>query len=57
MGTEGMLIAITSSIVAMGAGWQPLGGQLLASGVMLLYGHQDIRLRADIRAAFWFLWL
>ena len=41
-------------IVAMGATWKALGGQLLASGVLLLSGYQDIGLRARIGAAFGF---
>ncbi len=41
-------------IVAMGATWKALGGQLLASAVLLLSGRQDIRLRARTGAAFWF---
>src|SRR5271156_2105844 len=49
-----MLIAMTAFIAAMGAGWQPIGGQLLASGVMLLCGHQDIRLGTRMGAGFWF---
>ena len=54
MGIEGMLIAITTLIVAMAAGWQLLGGQLLASGVLLLCGHQDIRLGTRMGAGFLF---
>jgi hypothetical protein len=54
MGIEGMLIAITTLIVAMAAGWQLLGGQLLASGVLLLCGHQDNRLGTRMGAGFWF---
>src|SRR5271156_582183 len=49
-----MLIAMTAFIAAMGAGWQPIGGQLLASGVMLLCGHQDIRLGTRMGTGFWF---
>ena len=49
-----MLIAITAFIAAMGAGSQPVAGQLLASGVMLLCGHQDIRLGTRMGAGFWF---
>jgi hypothetical protein len=41
-------------IVAMDAGWKALRGQLLASGVLLLSGYQDIGLRARTGAAFWF---
>jgi hypothetical protein len=49
-----MPIPISTSIVAIGAGWESVGGQLLASGVLLLSGHQDIGLRARIGAAFGF---
>jgi hypothetical protein len=49
-----MLIAITTFIAAVGAGWQSVGGQLLTSGVMLLCGHQDIRLGTRTGAGFWF---
>lgn len=38
----------------MGASWQSVGGQLLASGVLLLSGYQDLGLRARMGAAFWF---
>ena len=49
-------MAITSVVVlALGAtGWKSVGGQLLASGVLLLSGHQDIGLRARMGAAFGF---
>ena len=50
-----MPIPISTSFVAMGAGWKSVGGQLLASGVLLLSGHQDIGLRARVGAAFEFL--
>lgn len=49
-----MLSAITTFFVAMGAGWQPVGGQLLTSGVLLLCGHQDIRSSGRMGAGFWF---
>jgi hypothetical protein len=49
-----MLIAVTTFIVVMDARWQSVGGQLLASGVLLISGYQDIGLRARIGAAFWF---
>ena len=48
-----MPIVITF-IVAVGGGWQSVGGQLLASGVLLLCGHQDIRSSNRIGAGFWF---
>jgi hypothetical protein len=38
----------------MGLEWRSVGGQLLASGVLLLSGHQDIGLRARVGAAFGF---
>src|SRR3954468_15720225 len=41
-------------LMTMGTSWRSVGGQLLASGVLLLSGHQDIRLAARIGAAFWF---
>jgi hypothetical protein len=37
----------------MGAEWT-VGGQLLASVVLLLSGYQDMGLRARVGAAFWF---
>jgi len=37
------------------AEWKSVGGQLLASGVLLLSGHQDIGLRARVGAVFGFL--
>jgi hypothetical protein len=49
-----MSIPLSSFILAMGAGWQSVGGQLLASGVLLLCGYQDVRMRASVGAAFWF---
>jgi hypothetical protein len=51
---EDILTLVGTFIAAIGAGWMPLGGQLLASGVTLLSGHQDLGLRARIGAAFWF---
>jgi hypothetical protein len=50
-------MAITLSAVVLGlgvSGWKSVGGQLLASGVILLSGHQDIGLRARMGAAFGF---
>jgi hypothetical protein len=41
-------------VVSIGAAWKALGGQLLASGVLLLSGYQDRGLRARIGAAFGF---
>ena len=40
-------------LTLVGTGWKSVGGQLLASGVLLLSGHQDIGLRVRIGAAFW----
>ena len=47
-----MPIALTFAVT--GASWKSVGGQLLASGVLLLSGHQDIGLRARIGGAFGF---
>jgi hypothetical protein len=49
-----MPIAIITVIVAVRGNWQSVGGQLLASGVLLVCDYQDIGLRARIGAAFWF---
>jgi hypothetical protein len=49
-----MSIPLTAFTAAVGAGWRPVGGQLLASGVLLLSGYQDVGLRARIGAAFGF---
>jgi hypothetical protein len=49
-----MPISIITFIVAVGSRWQSVGGQLLASGVLLVSGYQDIGLRARIGVAFWF---
>jgi hypothetical protein len=50
-----MAIEATTVVVAVGiTGWKSVGGQLLASGVLLLSGHQDIGLRARVGAAFGF---
>ena len=46
-----ILITLVASI---DAAWKPVGGQLLASGVLLLSGHQDLGLRTRIGAACWF---
>ena len=45
---------ISTFVMAMGASWPSVGGQLLASGVLLLSGYQDMGLRARIGAAFSF---
>lgn len=47
-------MAILTLIVAVGGRWQSVGGQLLASGVFLLSGYQDMGLRPNIGAAFGF---
>jgi len=50
-----MAISISTTLVSWGgAGWKSVGGQLLASGVLLLSGYQDLGLRVRIGAAFWF---
>jgi hypothetical protein len=40
--------------VLIGTGWKSVGGQLLASAVLMLSGHQDLGLRLGIGAAFGF---
>jgi hypothetical protein len=49
-------MAITIAVfLDLGAiGWKSVGGPVLASGVLLLSGHQDIGLRARMGAAFGF---
>ena len=50
-----MAISISASFPALsGTAWEPVAGQLLASAVLLLSGHQDMGLRARIGATFWF---
>ena len=50
-----MAIAGSAAVLALGAtGWKSVGGQLLASGVLMLSGYQDLGLRIRIGAAFWF---
>jgi hypothetical protein len=50
-----MAISASTSVLVLGrAGWESVGGQLLASGVLLLSGHQDVGLRARVGAAFGF---
>jgi hypothetical protein len=50
-----MAISVNLSAIALvGTGWKSVGGQLLASGVLLLSGHQDIGLRARMGAALGF---
>lgn len=50
-----MAIAICTAFLALVVtGWESVGGQLLASGVLLLSGHQDIGLRSRMGAAFGF---
>ena len=47
-----MTIAGSTFLLALGiTGWESVGGQLLASGVLLLSGRQDIGLRARMGAA------
>ena len=47
-------MAIAAEVV-LALVWKSVAGQLLASGVLFLSGHQDIGLRARIGAAFGFL--
>jgi hypothetical protein len=47
-------VSMTTYIAGMGASWESVGGQLLASGVLLLSGYQDLGLRSRMGAAFWF---
>jgi hypothetical protein len=49
-----MIISISAFLVTMGTGWKSVGGQLLASGVLLLSGYQDMGLRARIGGFFGF---
>ena len=50
-----MAISVSTSVLALGGtGWRSVTGQLLASGVLLLSGHQYLGLRARMGAAFWF---
>ena len=50
-----MAISVNPSVIALvGTGWKSVGGQMLASGVLLLSGYQDIGLRARMGAAFGF---
>ncbi len=50
-----MAISVNPSVVALvGTGWKSVGGQLLASGVLLLSGYQDMGLPSRVGAAFWF---
>jgi hypothetical protein len=50
-----MAISVNSSVIALvGTGWKSVGGQLLASGVLLLSGYQDMGLRSRMGAAFGF---
>ena len=50
-----MAIAVSTFVLALGGtGWESVGGQLLASGVLLLSGYQDIGLRARMGAVFGF---
>ena len=50
-----MAISLNPSVIDLvGTGWKSVGGQLLASGVLLLSGYQDIGLGAGMGAAFGF---
>jgi hypothetical protein len=49
-----MPIGVLTLSVAVGGRWQSVGGQLLASGVLLASGYQDLGLRVRIGAIFGF---
>jgi len=49
-----MLISMSTFIVAAGVAWKSVGSQLLASGVLMLSGYQDVVLGTRIGATFWF---
>ena len=50
-----MAISVSTSVLGSGGmGWGSVGGQLLASGVLLLSGYQDTGLRARMGAVFGF---
>ena len=49
-----MPITVSTFVVVMGPGWKAVGGQLLASVVLLLSGYQDMGLRARIGGFFGF---
>jgi len=50
-----MAVSISTSVIALGsAGWKSVGGQLLASGVLLLSGYQDMGFRNRGGAPSWF---
>jgi hypothetical protein len=47
-------VPLSTFIAATRVSLELLVGQLVASGVLLLSGHQDLRLRSPLGAAFWF---
>jgi hypothetical protein len=49
-----MSIPIITLVITVGGKWLSVGGQLLASGVLLASGYQDMGLRARAGAAFGF---
>ncbi len=49
-----MSVTVMPNIVAFSGRWQSVGGQLLASGVFMASGHQDLGLPARVGAAFSF---
>jgi hypothetical protein len=49
-----MPIAVNMFIATVGSSWRSVGGQLLASSVLLLSGHQDLGIRTRIGATFGF---
>lgn len=50
-----MPVLLITLLVALGAKWQAVGGQLLASGVFLLSGYQDSGSRPRGGAFYWFI--
>jgi hypothetical protein len=48
-----MAVSLNPSFMVL-TGWKSVGGQLLASGVLLLSGYQDMGLRSRIGAVFGF---
>jgi hypothetical protein len=49
-----MPISVSTFVAVTGPGWKSVGGQLLASGVLLLSGYQDMGFRNRGGAPFWF---
>ena len=49
-----MFVTLMPYIAAVGGRWRSVGGQLVASGVLLASGYQDLGLRVRIGAIFGF---